>query len=228
MSTRHIALAGALLAIVFLAHAAGRFTQIGGAQVAPSIAIYVLMALLLAPQLGWGPLAGIGLATGILTMLATSSPFPPANIPAHGLGFLVAAGLSKAFGRGDIEVGAGKIIGILAVTLIISWTLFATVSWWGLTSSIPRLIAVQPGGPLLITITWLGFGAPAAGSPLLERSFELFGVALGQGLVPWWIFGFITVAIPTLIIGLVLTPLLYKAVRPALVRQGMLPASEPV
>src|SRR5919202_905344 len=95
MSTRQIALSGTLLAIVFLAHAAGRFTQIGGAQFAPSIAIYTLMALLLAPQLGWGPLVGIGLATGILTMLATSSPFPPANIPAHGIGFLTAAALAK-------------------------------------------------------------------------------------------------------------------------------------
>src|SRR5262245_44166476 len=99
MNMRQIALAGTLLAIVFLAHAAGRFFQIGGAQIAASIGIYTLMALLLAPQLGWGPLVGIGLATGILTMLATSSPFPPANIPAHGIAFLVAAALAKAVNR---------------------------------------------------------------------------------------------------------------------------------
>lgn len=120
MTTRQIALSGTLLAIVFLAHAAGRFTQMGGAQVAPSIAIYTLMALILAPQLGWGPLVGIGLATGILTMLATSSPFPPANIPAHGLAFLTAAALTKAWGGDYRELSIGKIISILTVTLLVS------------------------------------------------------------------------------------------------------------
>jgi hypothetical protein len=34
------------------------------------------------------------------------------------------------------------------------------------------------------------------------------------------------VALPTFVIGLLLTPLLYRAVRPALVRQGMLPAPD--
>src|SRR5215217_8519747 len=58
MSMRQIALTGTLLAIVFLAHAAGRFTQVGGAQFAASIGVYTLMAMLLAPQLGWGALAG--------------------------------------------------------------------------------------------------------------------------------------------------------------------------
>ena len=197
MTTRQIALAGTLLAIVFLAHAAGRFTQIGGAQFAPSIAIYVLMALLLAPQLGWGPLAGIGLATGILTMLATSSPFPPANIPAHGLSFLLAAWLTKTWGRGMADMPLGKIIAILAIVLTVSWTLFATVTWAGL-----------------------------AGSPFAQQSFGRFGFAFGQGLLAWWIFGFVGVAIPSFIIGVILTPMLYRAVRPALVRQGMIPAAE--
>ena len=49
----------------------------------------------MAPNLRWGPLAGIALATGLLTMIATSSPFPLANIPAHGGGFLLAALLTK-------------------------------------------------------------------------------------------------------------------------------------
>jgi hypothetical protein len=195
MSTRQIALAGTLLAIVFLAHAAGRFTQIGGAQFAPSIAIYTLMALLLAPQMGWGPLAGIGLATGILTMLATSSPFPLANIPAHGIAFLVAAGLTKAWGRGMADMPVGKIVAILTITLLVSWTLFATVTWLGLT-----------------------------GTPFVQQSFARFGVGFGQGILAWWLAGFVGVGIPSLIIGLILTPLLYRAVRPALIRQGMIPA----
>ncbi len=53
ISTRQIALAAAFLALVFIAHAAGRILQIGGAQLAPSIAIYVIMALLMAPDLAW-------------------------------------------------------------------------------------------------------------------------------------------------------------------------------
>ncbi|HBY98065.1 MAG: hypothetical protein M5U01_03415 [Ardenticatenaceae bacterium] len=192
MSTRQIALAAVLLAIVFLAHAAGRFTQIGGAQLAPSIAIYVLMALLIAPELGWGPLVGIGLATGILTMLATSSPFPPANIPAHGLAFLAAAYLTKLWVK-DREASTGQIVAIAAVTLVVSWTLFALFTWLGL-----------------------------AGSPFTARAFARFGMAFGQGFTAWWLFGFVGVAIPTFIVALILTPLLYRVVRPALVRQGML------
>jgi hypothetical protein len=195
MSMRHIALAGTLLAIVFLAHAAGRFTQIGGAQFAPSIAIYTLMALLLAPQLGWGALVGIGLATGILTMLATSSPFPPANIPAHGLAFLLAAWLAKRVGAQASGYSLPAMLGILAAALVTSWTLFATVTWLGL-----------------------------AGTPFTQRAFERFGVGFGEGLLAWWVFGFVGVAIPSYVIGVILLPLLYRAVQPALVRQGMLPA----
>lgn len=195
MTTRQIALAGTLLALVFLAHASGRLFTIGGAQLAPSIAIYVFMALLLAPDLGWGALAGIGLACGILTMVATSSPFPPANIPAHGLGFLTAAALTRSLAPSGRALGIPPIIGIAGVTLVVSWTLFAVVTWFGLT-----------------------------GSPFLEQSFQRFGVVFGQGLLAWWLFGFIGVAIPTFIIAAILTPILYRAVRPVLIRQGMIDA----
>src|SRR4051812_31776143 len=118
MNMRQVALAGSLLALVFLAHAAGRFTQVGGAQFAPSIAVYTLMALLLAPHLSWGPLLGIALATGILTMLATGSPFPPANIPAHGGGFLLAAALAKSLNRGAGGFSMPVQLSILAATLL--------------------------------------------------------------------------------------------------------------
>jgi hypothetical protein len=197
MNTRQIALAGTLLAIVFLAHAAGRFLQIGGAQLAPSIAIYALIALLLAPQLGWGPLAGMGLVIGILTMLATSSPFPPANIPAHGLAFLCGAWLAKAWAPDGSELSTGKILAGVSVVLLVSWTLFAVGTWLGL-----------------------------SGAGFTQQSFARFGMQLGQGLLAWWLFGFVGVAIPTWIIALVLTPLLYRAVRPALVRQGMIQEAE--
>ena len=195
MTTRQIALAAAFLALVFIAHAAGRILQIGGAQLAPSIAIYVLMALLMAPALSWGPLLGIALATGILTMVATSSPFPLANIPAHGGGFLLAAYLTKAFGGRERELGVGPIILIAGLVILLSWTLFAIVTWLGL-----------------------------AGSPFTQREFQRFGANFGTGFVAWWLFGFLGVAVPTFIIALVLTPLLYRAVRPALIRQGMLEA----
>ena len=79
----------------------------------------------------------------------------------------------------------------------ISWTLFATFTWFGLT-----------------------------GSGFVNQSFARFGLAFGQGLAAWWLFGFLGVALPTFIIGLILTPLLYRAVRPALVRQGMIPATD--
>jgi hypothetical protein len=105
--------------------------------------------------------------------------------------------MTKAWGRGGRELPVGKIVAILAVTLVVSWTLFATVTWLGLTGT--------------------GFG---------QQPFNRFGMALGQGLAAWWLFGFVGVAVPTFIIGLILTPLLYRAVWPALVRQGMIPAGD--
>jgi hypothetical protein len=196
MSTRQIALAAAFLAIVFIAHAAGRVLQIGGAQLAPSIAIYVLMALLMAVDLGWVPLVGIGLATGILTMVATSSPFPLANIPAHGLGFLFAAYLAKRAAPAGQEHSSLHIIINVSLVILLSWTLFALVTWLGLAST-----------------------------PFTGSEWVRFGANLGTGFVAWWIFGFIGVAVPTAIIAWILTPLLYRAVRPALVRQGMIAAA---
>jgi len=195
MNTRQISLAAAFLAIVFIAHAAGRILQIGGAQLAPSIAIYVLMALLMAPNLGWGALTGIALATGLLTMIATSSPFPLANIPAHGGSFLLAALLTKMLGGDGRELSTGKVIGIVSLILVVSWTLFSLFTWLGL-----------------------------MGTPFTGRSFSRFGADFGTGFLAWWISGFLGVAVPTWIIALVLTPLLYRAVRPALVRQGMIVA----
>jgi hypothetical protein len=194
MNTRQISLAAAFLAIVFIAHAAGRVLQIGGAQLAPSIAIYVLMALLMAPNLGWGALTGIGFAIGILTMLATSSPFPLANIPAHGGSFLIAALLAKLASGDGRELSTTKVIAIVSLILLISWTLFSLFTWLGL-----------------------------IGTPFTGQAFARFGTSFGTGYLAWWISGFLGVALPTWLIALVLTPLLYRAVRPALVRQGMIP-----
>lgn len=192
--SRRIALTVTLLALVFLAHFAGGFTQIGGAQVAPSIAIYVLIALLLSPQVGWIPLLAIALAVGVLTMLATLSPFPLANIPAHGIGFLSSAALTRRFAPDGSQLGLSRVVLILGVTLVIAWTIFSVCTWYG----------VPPN------------------HPLHGRIFESMGRSFGQGVRAWWIFGFLTIAVPSFLIGLVLTPLLYRAIRPSLVRRGML------
>lgn len=194
MNSKLIALTAALLAVVFLAHAAGRFTQIGGAQFAPSIAIYTLMAYLLAKQTKWTEKLGIAFLIGVLTMLATSSPFPPAAVVAHAGGFLVACGLALAAlktGK-DISVLKNTIIGF--VTTMASWTLFAVTTWVGLT-----------------------------GTAFTGRTFKgLLDITFGAGFLAWFLYGLVSVGIPSLIIVWVLTPILYKAVKPALVRQGML------
>lgn len=73
---------------------------------------------------------GIGLATGILTILTTSSEPPIPSLPAHTGGFLVAAALSKAASRRGPDLGIGTMLGILAVTLAIAWALFAATMWF--------------------------------------------------------------------------------------------------
>ena len=194
MNSKLIALTAALLAVVFLAHAAGRFTQIGGAQFAPSIAIYVLMAYLLAKQTKWSEKVGISLLIGILTMLATSSPFPPAAVIAHAGGFLVACALALVAFKTSKEIGLlqNTIIGF--ITTMISWALFATSTWIGLT-----------------------------GTAFTGRTFKgLLDITFGAGFLAWFLWGLVSVGIPSVVIVWVLTPILYKAVKPALVRQGML------
>ncbi len=193
MNSKQIALAAALLALVFLAHAAGRFTQIGGAQFAPSIAIYMLAAYLLATQTNVAEKIGIAILVGILTMIATSSPFPPANIPSHGGSFLLAAFMAQPFikKRGDVPI----LFHIFAavVVVVVSWTLFALFTWIGLT-----------------------------GTGFTQKQFTRFDINFGTGFIAWWLFGWIGVGIPTLLITIIVTPILYKLVKPVLVRQGMI------
>ena len=197
MTRPQVALGVALLILVAVAHAAGRFTQLGGAQFAPSIAVYTLMALLLAPQLGWPALAGFAVATGALTMLTTSTQPPQPSFPAHAGGFLVAAALAKSASRRGADYSLGTMLGILAVTLVCSWTLFAATTW-----------------------------LQRAGTPFVEASRERFGIGFGEGFLAWWLFGFLGVAIPSYVIGVILLPLMYRAVQPSLVRHGLLSAPD--
>lgn len=197
MTRRQLLLTLSLLALVAVAHATARFTQIGGAQFAPSVAIYVLMALLLAPQLGWGQLTAIAALTGVLTMLTTSTEPPTPNLLAHSGGFLTAAALARQAGRTQRRFTLGTMLGILTATLVVSWTLFAATMWFLL-----------------------------AGTSFAALSRERFGVSFGQGFLAWWLFGLVSFAIPSYIIGMILLPLLYGMVRPALVRQGVLAAGD--
>lgn len=196
MNTRQIALAAAFLALVFLAHAAGRFAQIGGAQLALSIPVYVLMALLLAPGLSWGPLVGVGLGVGILTMLATSSPVPWANIPAGGIAFLVSAWMVRLLSNAEESVSLPMQELILSVSTNVGWLFFAGFTWFGAT---------------------VGFRGTA---------FARYGIEFGDGFIAWFLFGFVGVVVPTWIFGLIVLPILYRAVRPALIRQGMISGAE--
>jgi len=192
VTRRQVSLAIVLLAFVALAHAAARFTQFGGAQFAPSIAAYVLMALLLAPALGWLPLAGLGLATGALTALTTSTTPALPSLLAHAAGFLVASALAKRGSRPGRDFSLGAMLGILAATLVVAWTLFAVSMW------------------LLL-----------AGTPFVAASRERFGVSLGQGFAAWWLFGFLSFGIPTYVISAILLPLLYGSVRAVFTRRGV-------
>lgn len=195
MNTRQIAVAAAFLALMFVAHAAGRVLQVGGAQLDPSISVFTLMALLMAPSLRWGGLVGIALAIGLLTTLTSSSPFPPANIPAEGIAFLLAAYLARRLSPDKREISTVQIIAVYTVTLLVGWTIFALVTWWGLT-----------------------------GTAFTGTAFERFDIDFGTGFLAWWLFGFVSVGIPSWILGAILTPILYRAVRPALIRQGMIEA----
>lgn len=93
------------------------------------------------------------------------------------------------------ELSTAQVIGIASFVLLVSWTLFALFTWLGL-----------------------------LGTPFTGNSFKRFGADFGTGFAAWWISGFLGVAVPTWVIALVLTPLLYRAVRPALIRQGMIAA----
>jgi hypothetical protein len=190
-------LALSLLVLVALAHAAARFTQFGGAQFAPSVAMYTLMALLLAPRLRWSSLIGLAAVTGILTTITTSSDPPTPNLIAHSGGFLAAAGLAKIASRGGHSYKITTMLAILAATLVVSWTLFATGMW------------------LLL-----------AGTPFADLTRERFGVSFGQGFFAWWLFGFLSIAIPSYVLGVILLPLLYGVLRPAVVRQCVVPSGD--
>ncbi len=198
MTTRHIAVASTFLALIFLAHAASRFTQMGGAQATGAIAFWVILALLVGPELGWGSLVGIGILTGLMLMLATSSPVPPAAFLAGAVGFLSSAAVAKILTPKGRSISMGGIIVDILVTGPITWTVLATV-------------------------TWLFLSAGSFGN----RNFAVYGLAIGQGYTAWWIFGLLAIMLPSMIFAWIIVPILQPLVYKALVRQGMLQSAEP-
>ena len=81
---------------------------------------------------------------------------------------------------------------ILSVSTNVGWVVFAVFTWFGATA---------------------GFRGNA---------FARYGIEFGGGFIAWFLFGFVGVVVPTWIFGLIVLPILYRAVRPALIRQGMI------
>jgi len=169
------------LAAVYGSHAAGRVLNIGGAQLAPSMAVYIFMALLLAPRTPWPALLAIGGLVGLLTKLATTSLVPWAAFPSHGGTFLLVCALVKWWAPQDREIAVWRVVTIVTVAVVFSWTVFAAVVW---------------------------MGAPGA---FRAKGWDAFGLSLGQGSLAWWLYGFLAVAMPTIILAAVVTPVLYQA-----------------
>jgi len=183
LNARQLGIIVVFLILTYLAHMLGQVVQIGGAQLAPSIVVYTLLALLIAPVNGWAVLAIVGVVVGLLTMVATSSPYPLANIPAHLGGFLFASLLAKVRPNRGGAVETGVLATAVVLTTLISWTLFAAGTWFGL-----------------------------RGTEFAARTWERFGITFGTGFWGWWLYGLIGVGIPTLLVGLVLSPVLARLV----------------
>ncbi|HRU07190.1 MAG TPA: methyl-accepting chemotaxis protein, partial [Candidatus Brocadiia bacterium] len=169
------------LAAVYGAHASGRVLNIGGAQLAPSMAVYVFMALLLAPQMAWPSLCALGGLVGLLTVLATTSSVPWAAFPAHGGTFLLVCLLVRIWAPQGRQMSIKRVVVLVTLAVTISWTIFAAGVW---------------------------LGAPA---PFHAKPRDAFGLPLGQGALAWWLSGFLAVALPTIILAAVVTPVLYNA-----------------
>lgn len=178
-SARSWEVIGSLLVVVYFAHILGQVVQIGGAQIAPSVVVYTFLAFLAVRQTGWFGLLVTGILIGLLTMHATTSPYPLANIFSHGGGFLVAALLAKAKSDEGRKIETGSFVATYSLTTVVSWTVFAIV-------------------------TWIGLG----GTEFVQQSWSRFGLEFGVGFLAWWLYGFLGVVIPALIFGFIVTPVL--------------------
>lgn len=67
--------------------------------------------------------------------------------------------------------------------------------------------------------TWIGL----IGTDFAVTNFERFGIDFGRGFPAWFLFGSLGVAVPSLIIAWIFTPIAYTVVKPVLIRHGVLP-----
>ncbi len=195
MRSREIALVSALLALASVAHYLARFTQVGGIQMAPSIAFYCLIPLLLV-DMSVKEACLVGLVNGILLSIATSSPFPLANIPSHWIGLMTAKLLVDLVRKSGRKVKTAYVPAIVAPAVLISGIVFIVVAYYGMIN-VPQLAVSQVA---------------------VEKFKARFGA-----LEAFFAYAMTLIVIPTLALNsFVLTPALFAALKPALVRRGFI------
>lgn len=132
MKTREIALCGMFLALAGVIHFLLRFTVAftGGIQMAVSIAVYCLIALLVPMTLTESSF--VGLVNGIVLMVATASPFPLANIPSHFSGLVSAKLLADLFKAKTQKLSPLKVSLIVGIATTFSLMLFVIPAYYGI------------------------------------------------------------------------------------------------
>ena len=187
MTKRNVFLVVLFLALVYLAHLAGRILSIGDAQIAPSMAVYIFLALYLAPGLPRLWIAFVAVLVGLMTALASSSGVAWAALPAHAAGFLLAAWWTRRMTRRGRDLGLWRMVLMIVTTVAVAWTVFALLAWYGsedVRACACRRLGIDFGKGLL---AWwlsglLGVALPSAAIaalivPALYRSFMARSVA---------------------------------------------------
>ncbi len=196
MRSREIALCGMFLALAGVVHFLLRFTVVltGGIQMAVSIAIYCLIALLIPMSLAEASL--VGLVNGIVLMVATAAPFPLANIPSHFSGLVSAKLLTDAFKGNERKLSPLKVSLIVGIATTASFLLFIIPAYYG----------------ILYLPSFANTAIPVARG-ILAGAVTFFAYASAS---------FSIIYIPTVIANLIISPVLYEALRPGLARYGFI------
>ncbi len=199
MKPREIALCGMFLALAGVVHFLLRFTVVftGGIQMAVSIAIYCLIALLI--PMGLAEASLVGIVNGIVLMVATAAPFPLANIPSHFSGLVSAKLLTDAFKGNERKLSPLKVSLIVGIATTISFLLFIIPAYYGILhlSGLANTAMPVTKGILAGRITFLAYASAS----------------------------FMAIYLPTVIANVIISPILYEALRPGLVRYGFIAES---
>jgi len=199
LKPREIALCGMFLALAGVVHFLLRFTVVftGGIQMAVSIAIYCLIALLI--PMGLAEASLVGIVNGIVLMVATAAPFPLANIPSHFSGLVSAKLLTDAFKGNERKLSPLKVSLIVGIATTISFLLFIIPAYYGILhlSGLANTAMPVTKGILAGRITFLAYASAS----------------------------FMAIYLPTVIANVIISPILYEALRPGLVRYGFIAES---